>query len=68
MNGGMERVAVAYSFGAGPGPLLLTTEADAAALMWRLLYHFPPDTTTELGEYCGRRLHSYISQLVLSCF
>ena len=55
MNAGLERVAAAYSFGAGSGPMLLTTEADLPALMWRLLYHFPPDTTTELGDFCGDR-------------
>ena len=55
MNQGMERVAAAYTFGAGPGPLLLTTETDLPALLWRLLYHFPPDTSTEMNDYCGDR-------------
>lgn len=55
INLSLERVAVAYSFGAGPGALLLTTEADLPMLLWRLLYHFPPDAGVDLGDYCDDR-------------
>jgi len=44
-NAHMGRTAAAYSFEAGPDPVLLFLERDAGELFQRLLYHFPPAKT-----------------------
>ena len=51
MNKKLERAAVGYSFGPGAGPCLVTTDADAPGVMWRLLYHFPPDPRQDIEDY-----------------
>jgi hypothetical protein len=44
-NAHMGRTAAAYTFEAGPDPVLLFLERDAGELFQRLLYHFPPAKT-----------------------
>jgi diphosphomevalonate decarboxylase len=41
-NQHVGRTACCYTFEAGPDPVLLFLERDAAELFSRLLYHFPP--------------------------